>query len=56
MPSALKSCDPGNPLDDPDADPFAIAKQAAAQLAAATGVERYDIASHWAAGGPRRLT
>ncbi len=52
MPSALQSCDPGNPLDDPDADPFAIAKQAAAQLAAATGVERYDIAltlgSGWA--------
>ena len=52
MPSALKSSDPGNPLDDPDADPFAIAKQAAAQLAAATGVERYDIAltlgSGWA--------
>lgn len=33
-----------NPLDDPAADPFAIAKQAAAQLAEATGVERHDIA------------
>lgn len=41
-----------NPLDDPDADPFAIAKQAAAQLADATGVEKHDIAltlgSGWA--------
>ena len=33
-----------NPLDDPAADPFAIAKEAAAQLAAATGVETHDIA------------
>jgi purine-nucleoside phosphorylase len=33
-----------NPLDDPSADPFAIAKEAAAQLAAATGVEKHDIA------------
>jgi purine-nucleoside phosphorylase len=33
-----------NPLDDPAADPFEIAKQAAAQLAAATGVEKHDIA------------
>jgi purine-nucleoside phosphorylase len=33
-----------NPLDDPSADPFEIAKQAAAQLAAATGVEKHDIA------------
>ncbi|MEO5920033.1 MAG: purine-nucleoside phosphorylase [Pseudolysinimonas sp.] len=33
-----------NPLDDPAADPFAIAKQAADQLAAATGVEKHDIA------------
>ena len=44
--------DQGNPLDDPAADPFAIAKQAAAQLADATGVERHDIAltlgSGWA--------
>jgi len=41
-----------NPLDDPAADPFAIAKQAAAQLAEATGVEKHDIAltlgSGWA--------
>jgi purine-nucleoside phosphorylase len=41
-----------NPLDDPAADPFAIAKEAAAALAAATGVERHDIAltlgSGWA--------
>lgn len=41
-----------HPLDDPAADPFAIAKEAAAQLAAATGVERHDIAltlgSGWA--------
>jgi purine-nucleoside phosphorylase len=33
-----------NPLDDPAADPFEIAQQAAAQLAAATGVEKHDIA------------
>jgi purine-nucleoside phosphorylase len=33
-----------NPLDDPAADPFEIAKQAAAQLAAATGVEKHDVA------------
>jgi purine-nucleoside phosphorylase len=41
-----------NPLDDPAADPFAIAKDAAAQLAAATGVAKHDIAltlgSGWA--------
>ena len=41
-----------NPLDAPDADPFAIAKQAAEQLAAATGVAHHDIAltlgSGWA--------
>ncbi len=44
--------DPGNPLDDPAADPFAIADQAARQLADATGVEKHDIAltlgSGWA--------
>jgi purine-nucleoside phosphorylase len=33
-----------NPLDDPAADPFEIAKQAAAQLAKATGIEKHDIA------------
>jgi purine-nucleoside phosphorylase len=33
-----------NPLDDPAADPFEIATQAASQLAAATGVEKHDIA------------
>jgi purine-nucleoside phosphorylase len=33
-----------NPLDDPSADPFAIATRAAEQLAAATGVDRHDIA------------
>lgn len=41
-----------NPLDDPAADPFAIAKEAAAQLAEATGVAKHDIAltlgSGWA--------
>jgi len=41
-----------NPLDDPAADPFAIAAEAAAQLAEATGVERHDLAltlgSGWA--------
>jgi len=44
--------EPSNPLDDPAADPFAVAKQAAAQLAEATGVEKHDIAltlgSGWA--------
>ncbi|MBU1249958.1 MULTISPECIES: purine-nucleoside phosphorylase [Microcella] len=43
---------PRNPLDDPAADPFEVAAQAAAQLADATGVERHDIAltlgSGWA--------
>ncbi len=43
---------PHNPLDDPSADPFEVAAQAAAQLAEATGVERHDIAltlgSGWA--------
>lgn len=33
-----------NPLDDQAADPFEIARTAAEQLAAATGVERHDIA------------
>lgn len=41
-----------NPLDDEHADPFAIARQAAEQLADATGVESHDIAltlgSGWA--------
>lgn len=33
-----------NPLDDPTADPFAIAATAAADIARLTGVERHDIA------------
>ncbi len=33
-----------NPLDDPAADPFEIAAQAAARIAQLTGVERHDIA------------
>ncbi len=41
-----------NPLDDPTADPFAVAQDAAAQIAEKTGVERHDIAltlgSGWA--------
>ena len=41
-----------HPLDDPAADPFAIAAEAAAQIAERTGVERHDIAltlgSGWA--------
>ena len=52
MPSAMQSSDSGHPLDDPAADPFAIARQAAAQIAEATGVEKHDIAltlgSGWA--------
>lgn len=43
---------PHNPLDDPAADPFEVAAQAATQLADATGVGRHDIAltlgSGWA--------
>lgn len=35
---------PGNPLDDPAADPFAIAAQAAADIARLSGVDRHDIA------------
>ncbi|TQL48685.1 purine-nucleoside phosphorylase [Homoserinimonas aerilata] len=41
-----------NPLDDPAADPFAIAAAAASDIAEKTGVERHDIAltlgSGWA--------
>ena len=41
-----------NPLDDPSADPFEIARVAAAEIAERTGVERHDIAltlgSGWA--------
>src|SRR6188474_2278042 len=33
-----------NPLDDPSADPFAVAAQAADQLREKTGVETHDIA------------
>ncbi len=33
-----------NPLDDPNADPFAIAAEAAARIAELTGVEHHDIA------------
>lgn len=33
-----------NPLDDPSADPFAVAADAAADIARITGVERHDIA------------
>ncbi|HWH25794.1 MAG TPA: purine-nucleoside phosphorylase [Pseudolysinimonas sp.] len=45
--------EPAHPLDDPAADPFAIAAEAAEQIAAATGVDHHDIAltlgSGWAA-------
>jgi len=34
----------GNPLDDPHADPFEIARTAAADIARLTGVERHDTA------------
>ncbi|MBB5632702.1 purine-nucleoside phosphorylase [Cryobacterium mesophilum] len=41
-----------NPLDDPAADPFAVAANAAVQIAEKTGVQRHDIAltlgSGWA--------
>src|SRR4029453_13840788 len=33
-----------NPLDDPNADPFAIAADAAARIAEITGVEHHDVA------------
>ncbi|WEG07933.1 purine-nucleoside phosphorylase [Microbacterium horticulturae] len=33
-----------NPLDDPSADPFEVARTAAADIARLTGVERHDIA------------
>lgn len=33
-----------NPLDDPTTDPFAVAAEAAADIARLTGVERHDIA------------
>jgi purine-nucleoside phosphorylase len=33
-----------NPLDDPQSDPFAVASEAAADIARLTGVERHDIA------------
>jgi purine-nucleoside phosphorylase len=33
-----------NPLDDPTADPFAVAAEAAQDIARITGVERHDIA------------
>ncbi len=33
-----------NPLDNPDIDPFEMAKEAAAVIASKTGVERHDVA------------
>src|SRR5690606_31456609 len=33
-----------HPLDDPSADPFAVAATAAAEIAERTGVERHDLA------------
>ena len=33
-----------NPLDDPTADPFAVAAQAAAKIAELTGVDHHDVA------------
>lgn len=44
MPSGSQSPETSHPLDGPTADPFAIAQQAAEQLAEATGVEKHDIA------------
>jgi len=52
MSSTIQNVDSRNPLDDPNADPFAVATQAAAQIADATGVDHHDIAlplgSGWA--------
>jgi purine-nucleoside phosphorylase len=46
------SSTPLNPLDDPSADPFEVARTAAAEIARATGVAHHDIAltlgSGWA--------
>jgi purine-nucleoside phosphorylase len=51
-PSDVQPDESTHPLDEADADPFEIARQAAAQLAEATGVEKHDIAltlgSGWA--------
>ena len=33
-----------NPLDDPNANPFEVAADAAADIARLTGVEKHDIA------------
>ncbi len=48
MPTSVSA----HPLDDPSVDPFEIARQAAQQIAAATGVDHHDIAltlgSGWA--------
>ncbi len=51
--STINTASPqANPLDDPAADPFAVAAEAAAQIAEKTGVPRHDIAltlgSGWA--------
>jgi purine-nucleoside phosphorylase len=35
---------PQNPLDDPETDPFDVARDAASQIAEKTGVNRHDIA------------
>jgi purine-nucleoside phosphorylase len=35
---------PTNPLDDLEADPFDVAREAAAQIAEKTGIDRHDIA------------
>jgi purine-nucleoside phosphorylase len=35
---------PQNPLDDPETDPFDVARDAASQIAEKTGVDRHDIA------------
>jgi len=52
MSSTIQNVDSRNPLDDPNTDPFAVATQAAAQIADATGVDHHDIAltlgSGWA--------
>jgi purine-nucleoside phosphorylase len=52
MSTATTATTQANPLDDPSADPFAIAAIAAAQIAEKTGVSHHDIAltlgSGWA--------
>jgi purine-nucleoside phosphorylase len=52
MPSTITSPGTDNPLDDPTVDPFDVAREAADEIRAATGVQTHDLAltlgSGWA--------